>query len=315
MNSKKAFPKINPNNIQFIGNDLNKPTTIIARNQKLWVPDSRGGVLSVDLATQQQEIFLDPKNEHDQFSGIIFLDDTNLILANVGAGCIEHFDLSKKKREVMFDAIDGMPLGKVNFIFQDSKKRIWVTVSTRRQNLLEALNPDIADGYIALIENNKIRIVAEGFSLANEARLDNKEEYLYVVETGRKHITRMKVHLDGSLSDREIFGPDDLGSACFPDGITFDKKGNLWGTIIGAEKIFVITPDGQLEIIYDDGEIETIKKIESAYQHRSLTPEILFSGKSKLTPIMTSLTFLNENVYVGSYGTKIPYFKMPSNCL
>jgi gluconolactonase len=64
----------------------------------------------------------------------------------------------------------------------------------------------------------------------------------YIVETAGRRISRTRVHPDGILSDREIFGPPDLGPSGYPDGIAFDSYGNLWGTLIYGEKIFALTP-------------------------------------------------------------------------
>jgi gluconolactonase len=307
--------QLDKKDIRFLGEQLHKPTAIIATpDECLWVTDARGGVTKISLVTEQQQLISDPKCSADQFSSMLFVGDNKMMLANVGADCIELFDLTKTKREVLYNSIDGVPIGKVNFLLQDSKKRIWVTVSTKQADIISAFNPDISDGYIAVIENNHIRVVAEGFAFTNEARLDDAEQYLYISETGKKRIVRMKINADSTLGDKEIYGPADLGPANFPDGITFDSYGNLWGTIVGAEKIFAITPEGDLKIIYDDGDLAAIKNIEAAYQQRTLTREILFSGISKITPLMTSLTFAGKDfytVYIGSYGTTLPYFTAP----
>ena len=66
------------------------------------------------------------------------------------------------------------------------------------------------DGYIVLIDEKGPRIVADGLFLTNEIRLDAAEEYLYVVETIINHMLRFRVQPDGSLTDKEIFGPDNL---------------------------------------------------------------------------------------------------------
>ena len=44
------------------------------------------------------------------------------------------------------------------------------------------------------------------------------------------------------LADREIFGPVSLGKGAWPDGIAFDSLGNLWGTMVYSDKLFVLTP-------------------------------------------------------------------------
>ncbi len=56
-----------------------------------------------------------------------------------------------------------------------------------------------------------IRIVADGFHFTNEIRFDAKEEWLYIVEICGRHISRMRVQPDGSLTDRKIYGPENTG--------------------------------------------------------------------------------------------------------
>ena len=150
---------------------------------------------------------------------------------------------------VLADQIDGAPLGKVNFVLRDSKDRIWVTVSIRRANWMDAVAL-VADGYIALYDGKGLRIVADGFRFTNEIRFDAREEWLYVAETCGPCVTRLRVSDDGSLSDREVFGPSDHGA--FIDGIAFDAHGNLWGTHIFRDRVFAITPQGDLRILLDD---------------------------------------------------------------
>lgn len=307
--------------INFIGHDLDKPTSILAtRDNHLLVTDARGGVTRISIASGEQQLITGLVGnstgayDNDQPCSMAFVDEQKIMIANVGKGYIEVLDLEERKRNVLYDSIDGIAIGRVNFLLRDSKNRTWVTVSTRRHDLIEAFNPDINDGYIALIENGQIKIVAEGFAFTNEIRLDDAEEYLYIVETAQRRISRMKVHADGRLTNREVYGPADMGPAGFPDGIAFDSYGNLWGTIVCGEKIFAITPEGDWQTIFDDGNPEAIKKIDEAYHQRTLTKEILFAGASKIAPLMTSLTFAGPDlrtVYLGSYGTRLPYFKAP----
>ena len=81
---------------------------------------------------------------------------------------------------------------------------------------MKAISPNISDGYIALGDEKGLRIVADGFKFTNEIRLDAKEEYLYIVETCGQCISRMRVQPDGSLTDREVYGPSKLGKYGFP---------------------------------------------------------------------------------------------------
>jgi sugar lactone lactonase YvrE len=57
------------------------------------------------------------------------------------------------------------------------------------------------DGYIALIDTDgEARIVADGFVGTNEIRFDAGEEWLYVVESNARHISRLRAAPDGSMT-------------------------------------------------------------------------------------------------------------------
>lgn len=180
---------------------------------------------------------------------------------------------------------------------------------------MDAVRPGIADGFIALADEKGLRIVADGLRFTNEVRLDAKEEYLYAVETCGRCITRFRIGADGSLSDREIFGPSDFGPAGFPDGCTFDAYGNLWVTLIMAERLIALTPEGEVLTIFDDGLPDKIAALEAAYQAGQATPELMMATRSTVTPWMASITFGGpdlRNAYIGTlFGDRIPWFRSP----
>ncbi|HEX9472298.1 MAG TPA: SMP-30/gluconolactonase/LRE family protein, partial [Bradyrhizobium sp.] len=153
---------------------------------------------------------------------------------------------------------------------RDSKNRLWVTVSTRTKNWMSAMNPHVRDGFIALYDKGSLRIVADGLAFTNEIRLDAREEWLYSVETCGPFITRFRVAPNGSLSERQIFGPSDHGA--FVDGIAFDAYGNLWGTHVMTDRIFAITPEGDLRIILDDDNPEPSQSRRKIRRKRGNSP-------------------------------------------
>ncbi|MFP3571101.1 SMP-30/gluconolactonase/LRE family protein, partial [Paraburkholderia sp. SIMBA_030] len=81
------------------------------------------------------------------------------------------------------------------------------------------------------------------------------------VETNARRISRLRVQDDGSLTDREIYGPPDLGG--FPDGFAFDAHGNLWITLILNEKLIALTPEGEVLTLLDDGNPEAFARYET----------------------------------------------------
>ena len=181
---------------------------------------------------------------------------------------------------------------------------------------MHALRTDLKDGYIARYEQDgKFHIVAEGFGFTNEIRFDAKEEFLYVVETTGGCISRLRCGKDGVLRDREVFGPDSLGKGAWPDGIAFDSYGNLWGTMVYSDKLFVLTPEGDMKILLDEGDPTRVEALEKAFLNNHVTEDVLFATGRGIAPWMASVTFGGadlKTVYIGSLkGSRIPFFTSP----
>src|SRR5580658_3617668 len=160
-----------------------------------------------------------------------------------------------------------------------------------------------------------VRIVADGFHFTNEIRFDAAEEFLYVVETTGGRITRLRLDAQGNLTQREVFGPSNLGKGAWPDGIAFDAFGNLWGTMVYSDKLFVLTPEGDLRILLDEGDPRKVSALEKQFLANRVNEEALFATGAGIAPWMASVTFGGRDlrtVYLGSLkGTRIPYFRSP----
>ena len=317
--------------IQTIGKDLQRPECILAeRDGTLWAADARGGVTRLRHDGSQQFIGQqsdarfasaatasadDIESKFTQGTlpnGLTFAENGDILISNFGTDRLEVMTRQGATR-VLHDQIDGKPIGKVNFVLRDSKNRIWITVSTRVNPWTQAAATRVKDGYIALVDERGIRVVADGFHFTNEIRFDAKEEWLYIVETTGPHITRMRVGADGSLSQREIYGPAHLGG--FPDGIAFDAFGNLWCTLVMVDQLIAITPQGDKRVLLDDGNPAASKALLTAMEAGHVPPELMMNAKGTIAPWMASITFGGpdlKTVYVGSLmGTTIPYFHSP----
>lgn len=319
---------IDKERIEYVGHDLQRPECILAeRDGTLWSADARGGLVRIDadgtqeiIAQKQSELFRKSESDTTRYlegtlpNGLAFARNGDLLISNFGSDCIEVMSREGVLR-VLADSIDGVPIGKANFILRDSRDRVWITVSTRIKNWMHALRTDLTDGYIALYEDGHLRIVADGFQFTNEIRFDANEEYLYVAETTGGHISRLRVDPRGELRDRAIFGPSSLGRGAWPDGIAFDSYGNLWGTMVYSDKLFVLTPEGDLRILLDEGDPEKVAALDEAFLRNQVTEEVLFSTGRGIAPWMASVTFGGydlRTLYIGSLkGNRIPYFKSP----
>jgi gluconolactonase len=320
--------EIDRRSVQFVGQDLQRPECILAESDgTLWAADARGGVTAIRpdgtqtlIAQRRSGHFEQAGDEATRYlsgtlpNGLAFARNGDLLISNFGTDCLEVMTRDGESK-VLADSIDGAPIGKVNFVLRDSRDRIWVTVSTKIKNWMHALRTDLPDGYIVLYENGAFRIVAEGFRFTNEIRFDAKEEYLYVVETTGGCISRLRVDAKGNLRDRQVFGPANLGKGAWPDGIAFDSEGNLWGTMVYSDKLFVLTPEGDLKILLDEGDPQRVAALEQAFFNNHVTEDVLFATGQGIAPWMASVTFGGpdlQTVYIGSLkGRRIPYFRAP----
>ena len=319
--------EVDPADIRTIGHDLQRPECILAEpDGSLWSADARGGVVHIKpdgsqtiIAQSEQTDFAEATDEATRFTagtlpnGLAFARNGDILISNFGTDRLEIMKRTGETR-VLHDTIDGAAIGKVNFVLRDSKDRIWLTVSTKIPNWMDAISPNIRDGFIALADGRGLRIVADGFAFTNEIRLDANEEWLYIAETTARRITRMRVGNDGSLGERETFGPSD--HKAFIDGIAFDAFGNLWGTHVMTDRIFAITPQGDLQIILDDDHgSEPGKALLAAFDEDRVTPDLAVACGGSIAPWMASVTFGGpdlKNVYIGSLrGTTIPWFRSP----
>jgi gluconolactonase len=314
--------------IRTIGHDLQRPECILAEHDgTLWAADARGGVMRIAPDGSQQLVTphverspTDAASFEDRYvqaqgslpNGLAFAENGDFLIANWGTDTVEIMTRDGRVR-TLYTEIDGQPLGKANYVLRDSKNRIWLSVTTREHPWTNQLNTKTPDGYVALIDEKGIRIVAEGFCGTNEVRLDQKEEWLYVVESTGWRISRLRVKPDGSLTDRQIYGPSQLDG--FPDGCAFDAFGNLWVTLIFTDQLVAITPDGEVLPLLDDSNPATKARLFEHFKAGTLTPEILGTTHGTTAPWMASLTFGGPDlhtVYLGSLrGTTIPYFRSP----
>jgi gluconolactonase len=309
--------------IQTLGVDLQRPECILAEaDGSIWTADARG-VMHIRPDGYQRLIRQRGVAEHqlDATSlimggslpnGIAFNHRGDVLIANFGTDAIELMTRDGESH-TLYDQINGQPLGKTNFVLTDSRGRIWFTVTTRLQPWTRSINEKAPDGYVGLIDDHGIRIVADGFVGTNEIRFDAKEEWLYVVESNARRISRVRVADDGSCSEREVFGPSNLGGV--PDGFAFDSFGNLWITLIMAERLIALTPQGELLTLLDDGNPQAIEAFDHHFYAGTMTPDIMAACKGRVAPWMASLTFGGpdlKTVYLGSLmGNTLPFFRSP----
>lgn len=317
--------QVDPASIRWVGHELQRPECILAQaDGTLWSADARGGVMRIAadgsqrLIAQRAAAAGGTKSPEDLIlrgtlpNGIALDRNGRFVIANFGTNAIELMERDGATR-TLYTEIEGRAIGKANFVMRDSRDRIWITVTTRLEPWTRSINERAADGYVALLDEHGLRIVAEGFRGTNECRFDADEEWLYVVESNGRRISRLRAERDGHLHSREVFGPDDLGGV--PDGFAFDAFGNLWITLVMADRLIALTPEGELLTLLDDGNAARVAEFDRHFLAGTMTTEIMTATRGSIAPWMASVTFGGPDlrtVYLGSLlGTRIPAFRSP----
>jgi gluconolactonase len=323
--------RLEPAAVSTTGVGLRRPECVLAeRNGTLWAADLRGGVLQINPDGSQHVV--KPAQGGGPFApepfepgvipdgteglslpnGLAFDRDGSFLIANFGTKVLERVTRGGQY-QVLLDHLDGQSLGQTNFVLRDTRDRLWFTVTTRQHPWTRMGPARISDGYVGLIDSLGARVVADNFLGTNEVRLDPAEEWLYVVETVGSHISRLRVGVDGALTDRQVYGPEDLGGR--PDGMTFDAYGNLWITLVSHDRLIALTPEGDVLPIWEDGDPEAKARRDRAERDGTATPELIRAARGRLSPRMASVTFGGADlstVYIGSLlGTTLPTFRSP----
>jgi gluconolactonase len=132
--------------------------------------------------------------------------------------------------------------------------------------------------------------VADGLRFPNGLALDKDERWLYCAQTAADNVVRFRMSDEG-LSSAEVYGPERLGTHCFPDGIAFDAAGNLWVTLVLANRIVSIAPNGSVTpIAEDDGSGLIVKPTNIAFggpdlrdvYNGSLAADYVLRGRSSI---------------------------------
>lgn len=298
--------------LTYTGHDLVRPESVLAQpNGTLWTSDGRGGVTRINSDGSQQFIGGLGGNEPN---GLAMTDDGSIIVANLGMGKVQKLHPDGHVEDLLTE-VDGVSITTPNFVFLDSRNRLWIPVMTREHHWWPAASAPRPDGYIVLIDEKGPRIVADGLYLTNEIRLDASEEYLYVVETNMNHMLRFRVQPDGSLTGKEIFGPNNLGTGAAIDGFAFDAEGNIWVTLVLRNGLGIITTDGDYHVVIEDPREDALKGFEEKIANGTAEPNDMAMAAGPNLQFITSLAFGGPDLrtaYLGSLAMNtLPTFQSP----
>lgn len=308
---------INLDDVEFIGNDLSRPECVVAHNSgTLFVPDwtEAGGISVIHPDGRCVRVLQKNSSFAIKPNGVALEPDGACLLAHLGdteGGIYRLTADGTLSPEVL--SVNGSSMPPTNYVVRDRQQRLWITVSTRLTPRSDDYRASANSGFIALAEpgTTDARIVADNLGYTNECVVDEANGLVYVNETFVRRLTRFNLHADGSLSNRQVIATFDTGT--YPDGLALAADGNLWITSIVSNRVLIVQPDGQTQVILEDSVDEHIDETEVAYRKNSLGRIHLDQARSRILKNISNLAFGGpdlKTIYLGNLlGDRIPFFK------
>ena len=197
--------------------------------------------------------------------------------------------------------VEGRPIPPTNFVALDATGRLWITVSTRRVPRHDAARPDVADGFVAVMEpGGAPRIVADGLGYANECLMSPDGAWLYVNETFGRATSRFELRRDGTHGLREVVAR--FGEGTFPDGLALDAEGGLWVTSIVSNRVIRLRPGGEPEIVMEDCDPGAVAETEVIFRRGALDTARLGLRHGRVLANVSSLAFGGPDLRTAHLG-------------
>ena len=234
-------------------------------------------------------------------NGICLLPGGDFLLAHLGAELGGIFRLSPDGsiRPECTHSCKG-PLPPCNFVTVDRKGRTYLTVSTRHVPRARAYRSDIADGFIALIENGQARILADGLGYTNECLPHPDGKRLFVNETFARRLASFDIDDNGELTNRQTIAT--FGEGTFPDGLAFDQEGSAWVTSIVSNRVLKVGSDGTITTYLEDCDPEHLTWVENAWCNHTMGRPHLDKAAGKYLRNVSNLAFCGEGLDHGILG-------------
>ena len=282
--------------IRHLGRGLKRPECVLAHQSGLFFAADWSGGGGVSIVTPEgrvvRHLAKDPPR-HLHPNGIALEPGGSFLLAELGAetGGIWRLLPDGGVEPVLLE-LDGRPLPPANYVHLDASGRLWITVSTRHQPRHRAARPDVADGFIVLVEAGphavKARIVADGLGYTNECLVSPDGAWLWVNETFGRRLSRFALTRDG-LGPRQTVAT--FGHGTYPDGLAFDADGAVWITSIVSNRLIRVDPDGRQTVMLEDAAPDHVAAVEAAWREGRLDRTLLDREPTGPLKNISSLAF------------------------
>jgi gluconolactonase len=230
---------------------VNKDFEIVASNQQFPEGVAWDGISAVfssncygnwitKINKNKADTFLMKPTEPFNFgktNGLTFDKYGNLFACDYEEGKILKIS-PQGKCEVYADGFEGQKFNRPNDLAFDENGNLFFTDP-------KSYGKDLKDGRIFMIENKtkKITLLWDSLAFLNGIAISENGRNLFVCESAKNRILKFSLTKTGKISNPQTFAELPGGD---PDGIAFDKAGNLYAAHFGGQAIYVISPEGKI---------------------------------------------------------------------
>jgi sugar lactone lactonase YvrE len=299
--------------LEAFGADLARPECVAcAPSGELYVSDWRGGVTRLSESGSPTQWLASGLPFQLRPNGVFPCADGSFLVAHLGdTGGVWRLERNGRATAVL-TTLDNLPIPPTNYATRDNAGRTWISVSTRQIPRQQAWRPDIADGFVILLDDRGARTVVDGLHYTNEVRVDPTGRWLYVVETFGRRLVRYAIGPQGTLGRRETVLT--LGHGYFPDGLGFDERGGIWITSLISNRVVRLHGD-RLDVVVEEIDESFVLAAESAFAAGRMNTEHLGPIPNATFQHLTSISFGGADrrtAYLGSlHSTCLYRFRSP----
>lgn len=246
------------------GVGLKRPEdVVVSRDGRVWASDEASACAEIMADGTLRRV----GKAGGKPNGINMDREGRIVIANFAIdtpdpGGLQRLDARTGRIDVLCAELNGRTLKASNYPLVDRAGNVWCSHSTWDR---AGSSAGSGDGFVYRVRpDGKAEVMAAGFHFTNGLAMDPDERHLYVCQTVGCDVVRLPIRADGTLGSRERYGPLLGGPAIenptvaeratlgATDGCAFDQEGNLWVTLVRANKVIAITPAGKVEVIIQD---------------------------------------------------------------
>ncbi|MDZ7331655.1 MAG: SMP-30/gluconolactonase/LRE family protein [candidate division KSB1 bacterium] len=203
----------------------------------LYVSNCYGDWLATVKRGQLDTLVFASDSTFKRTNGLAVAPDGDIVACDFGSGSIVKITPSGKCR-VLISGYQNQPFHRPNDLIFDEHGNLYFTDPN-------SYGPDRLDGrlFFFRMRDGSLQLAADSLAFPNGLAISPLDGKLYVCESAKSQISRFRRSTEGFLTEKETFIQLPGGD---PDGIEFDRAGNLYVAHFGGGMVYVVSSNGTI---------------------------------------------------------------------